>query len=476
MDKDKFRELLQTFEQLSVKPEAEPELESDTQTTATVTPEPREEHASAAAASDEPAAADLKRLLALVNGSSTSFPELEATHPPLDSDQFRPSELLKSTAAHEYGGDAEMQLQRQLHTASRFRFTAGFAARLWLSVQRISGDRLTPRNTQAALAGLEADLISLCSASLLEASQLEKRALEQQKAQNDSNSNSNSNSNSSDPEAQRGDGDNLAQSNKAAEAALGARIGEFASAWPAVSTDPWVLDTVAHGVRFDFAAEPELPDVPEPDYTPEERAAIEKVVRWDLGDRVIEEVVYHPDLFVSHMYTLRIAGKHKALMECHEICLLHESCSELITQTKSVCRHLSDLGFLLNMPTSDLVPQQNQRFLGFVFNTADCTIQLPKDQIKKVRRAAHTARSSSITAKQLASLIGKIRSIVPAVGPELWRIQEIERSLESSVTAPESWDEKVQLSPAALAEIDWLCDNILSHREMAFESAASLLD
>ncbi|ORX67440.1 hypothetical protein DL89DRAFT_225663, partial [Linderina pennispora] len=67
--------------------------------------------------------------------------------------------------------------------------------------------------------------------------------------------------------------------------ALGARIREFSRAWTGVTADPWVLETVTHGLQFDFVMEPEHVEPAMPEYSNEEREAIEKVVRWDLGDR-----------------------------------------------------------------------------------------------------------------------------------------------------------------------------------------------
>ncbi|KAJ1738747.1 hypothetical protein LPJ58_007185, partial [Coemansia sp. RSA 1591] len=63
-----------------------------------------------------------------------------------------------------------------------------------------------------------------------------------------------------------------------------------------------------------------------------------------------------------------------------------------------------------------------------------------------------------------------IRSIMPAVGPELWRIGELELCLDNAIVAPDSWDNPVNLSPSALAEINWLCDNILTKKSMPFDT------
>ncbi|KAJ2005996.1 hypothetical protein H4R26_001623, partial [Coemansia thaxteri] len=315
MDKDKFRELLQTFEQLSIKPEvgADGELFGDCHRTGTPGLGSR---SSTGSLCGEPTNADVSSFLATVKDNSTSFPELEATHPPPDSDQFWPCSILKSTTAGAGDDRAEMHVHQQLHTASRFRFTAGLLARLWFQVGSIGKDKTASKGVRAKLASMEADLVAMCSASLIEAGQLEAQAQEFRAQPPFSCTTSTSVSQPVSPTLQEEPGYNgllyHISSSKLRMAALrpdpqdiplGARMKAFAPLWPMFTSDQWVLSTVTEGLRFDFSATPEYSASPDPEYTPEQSAAIEKVIRWDLGDKVIEEVPCRPDLFVSHMYT-----------------------------------------------------------------------------------------------------------------------------------------------------------------------------
>lgn len=590
MDKEKFRELLQSFEQLSFKPEISSSasisvnlgaigggMDSDFETDS---PSPRvlSKKGSSATFSvgsglsniglgnslsrrgstdalfpAEMTTPDVDEFLALVSDNGTSFPELESTHPLLDHGQFRKPDYVASNKE-------QMHAQQQLYTAARFRFTASVVARLYFQLDNILKDRnLVNRGVRIKLTRLETDLVSLCSAGLIEAGQLEARAQRFEEEEVTTNVS---------VKKERQPPPNGAQ--PPVEMPLGARIKKYAHEWANVTSDPWVLAAVSEGVRFEFSENPVYVTPPEPEYSAEQSAAIEKVIRWDLGDKVIEEIPYNPQLFVSYMYTLPIGGKLKSLVEFRqlnmyleagnikfeeppslsslvckndwiarinikcaypsipihpehqrfvvfkyderyyqyrampfgisvanrvftkllsaalqplirdqgyratlhidEICLLNSSWTELTEQTKTLCSHLEALGFLINKSNSDLVPQQNQRFLGFVFNTLEGVIQFPKDQIKKVRRAATNARNSEINAKHLASLLGKLRSIMPAIGPELWRIQEIDRCLQDSITTPESWNDTVTLTPCALDDLGWICDNMLSRKSMPFAS------
>ncbi|KAJ2767443.1 hypothetical protein IWQ56_003330, partial [Coemansia nantahalensis] len=219
MDKDRFRELLQSFEQLSVKPEAGGQAEFDGD-------RPADDVAEGGCGG--PAAFDVERFLDAVRENGTSFPELEATHPPPDAAEFRPSAALTEAAG---AGVADVYAQQQLHAAARFRLLAGLAARMWMQVDGLARDRAAPKAVRAGLAELKANLVAVCSANLVEAGQMEAQAARAP---------------SSPGGPLSGEPAHvlpLADAAVAGEPALGARICEFASAWPAVTGDPWVLQT-----------------------------------------------------------------------------------------------------------------------------------------------------------------------------------------------------------------------------------------
>ncbi|KAJ2542815.1 hypothetical protein IWW35_005580, partial [Coemansia sp. RSA 1878] len=176
MDKDKFRELLQSFEQLAVKPEAGGGAEFDSDIPVSLTLEPKYRRVSGAI-NAEPQYPDIDSLMAEVSDAGVSFPELEATHPPPNNDAFQPSEALKSIGS---GGNtiAEMRTQQQLHTASRFRFIAGLMAQLWLQSESMARDRTASLCLRNKMAKMKSDLVDICSASLIEAGQIESQAQE----------------------------------------------------------------------------------------------------------------------------------------------------------------------------------------------------------------------------------------------------------------------------------------------------------
>lgn len=57
----------------------------------------------------------------------------------------------------------------------------------------------------------------------------------------------------------------------------------------------------------------------------------------------------------------------------------YASCSENIRKTEKL---LDELGFIINYNKSHLIPKQTCKFLGFIFNTVDMSLRLPREKEK----------------------------------------------------------------------------------------------
>lgn len=74
------------------------------------------------------------------------------------------------------------------------------------------------------------------------------------------------------------------------------------------------------------------------------------------------------------------------------------------------------LGIRVNFEKSKLVPSQNVRFLGFMFNSNDMTLSLPLEKRDKIRRlCTQSLEKNHIRLLQLAELLGVLTSACPAV-------------------------------------------------------------
>lgn len=117
-----------------------------------------------------------------------------------------------------------------------------------------------------------------------------------------------------------------------------------------------------------------------------------------------------------------------------DICLLSNSKEDLMKITQKASNHLNALSFIINEEKSILIPSQTQEFLGFRFNTKKMKITVPTHKInnllQKIKQAAlPTVRSC----RWIASLLGRVTSMIPAIGEVLLHIYHLQRDLAKSL-------------------------------------------
>ena len=88
-------------------------------------------------------------------------------------------------------------------------------------------------------------------------------------------------------------------------------------------------------------------------------------------------------------------------------------CQKNINQTISL---LTKLGFLINERKSVLVPSNSCKFLGFVLNSRDLTLDLtPEKRVAIAKLVSSMRNKESCKIEELASLLGKLIAACPAV-------------------------------------------------------------
>lgn len=132
-----------------------------------------------------------------------------------------------------------------------------------------------------------------------------------------------------------------------------------------------------------------------------------------------------------------------------DICLLSKTKEDLIKTTKKVITHLQSLGFIINEDKSMLTPSQIQEFLGFQFNTKKMKIAVPTPKItkllQKIRQASQPIQHSC---RWIAGLLGKVTSMIPAIGEALLHIRYLQRDLAKSLHLNnQNWEMPCQISP-----------------------------
>lgn len=141
-----------------------------------------------------------------------------------------------------------------------------------------------------------------------------------------------------------------------------------------------------------------------------------------------------------------------------DVCILGSTKEEALQHTNRVMHHLEKLGFLINQEKSVLTPLQQQEFLGFSFNTKNMKISVPLKKIKKLLSRIKQAITATIpySCRWYAALLGKMTSMIPAIGEALLHIRHMQRDLSSTLRhRQQNWDTPMTLSQNSIKELEW---------------------
>ena len=100
---------------------------------------------------------------------------------------------------------------------------------------------------------------------------------------------------------------------------------------------------------------------------------------------------------------------------------------------------LHNAGFLVNEEKSQFIPSKKMTWLGFVWNLEKGTLDIPDDKVKVILSMIRSVLDGvKITsARKLASIVGKIISLKPALGNIC---QLMTRKTCMSICCRKSWD------------------------------------
>ena len=118
---------------------------------------------------------------------------------------------------------------------------------------------------------------------------------------------------------------------------------------------------------------------------------------------------------------------------------------------------LECLGFVVNTKKSVFQPQQSLEFLGFVINSVDMEMLLPRDKLKKIRlEAQRLLREDVVSARSLSRLIGKMNATNQVIPPAPLFYRNLQMSLHQALRMSHSQN----YEPRAITELDWWVKNM----------------
>ena len=124
-------------------------------------------------------------------------------------------------------------------------------------------------------------------------------------------------------------------------------------------------------------------------------------------------------------------------------------------ESEHVRHDLESAGFIVNMEKSVWEPAYVMEWLGFQINLSEGEFKVPENKLKKLKSQLHKVDSvQSVSARSLASLIGKIMSMALALGP-VTRLMT--RSLYAVLNSRTAWCQRLELTAEAAVELKfWL--------------------
>lgn len=124
--------------------------------------------------------------------------------------------------------------------------------------------------------------------------------------------------------------------------------------------------------------------------------------------------------------------------------------------TQIVWNILTEAGFLINTDKAELTPQQQLKFLGMIINTLNMTVSVPKPKLKScratIRQTIQQHHLNTLTIRQLATAIGQIQALHPAITETRMFLTHLQRTKSRAVQA-HGWTGKTTLTTEALDEL-----------------------
>ncbi|KAI8511561.1 hypothetical protein Bbelb_106610 [Branchiostoma belcheri] len=135
-----------------------------------------------------------------------------------------------------------------------------------------------------------------------------------------------------------------------------------------------------------------------------------------------------------------------------------EQCLEHIAIAREL---LEQLGFVLNLEKSQLIPSQVATFLGLVLDSRTLTIYLPEDKLDKVVSSCQSLLEQEVIGtRQLASVVGLLESTKQAILPGPLHFRALQQLLNFGIKKPGKFDSSVSLTPDAVKDLQWWISHV----------------
>jgi hypothetical protein len=163
-------------------------------------------------------------------------------------------------------------------------------------------------------------------------------------------------------------------------------------------------------------------------------------------------------LFITKLYRNVVehlqARGHRVIMYIDDILILGETRKQCADSVQAVRDCLAELGARINAAKSQPTPTQRLEYLGFELDTKAMKIWTPKKKLLNTKKALKSfLRSGTATAREAASVLGKLNSLADALLSA--RVHTAETHDFKLAAQRHGWDHATQIPKAAIDELNW---------------------
>ncbi|KAM4748674.1 LOW QUALITY PROTEIN: uncharacterized protein WCC33_006046 [Rhinophrynus dorsalis] len=167
-----------------------------------------------------------------------------------------------------------------------------------------------------------------------------------------------------------------------------------------------------------------------------------------------------------------------------DMLLMSQDPNILLDQTSCAIRLLSNLGFLVNWKKSQLIPSQRMEFLGFIVDSREASLSLPRAKIKTIRKEIRILRQDRFSLRLLARVVGLLASSIQAIFPGPLHYRALQRLKALHLRRGLGYADVIALSSDAREELLWWLKHLDAWNgkaifgvtpDLVIESDASLL-
>ena len=122
---------------------------------------------------------------------------------------------------------------------------------------------------------------------------------------------------------------------------------------------------------------------------------------------------------------------------------------------------LQNLGFVINWKKSVLDPSHCMEYLGFVINSMEMNLSLPKEKMNQlIQSCRDRIREKTASVRTLAKIIGKLTSSMQAVLPAPLHYRHLQMLQVKGLLAGKSYETMVSLNQNCQNDLQWWVDQI----------------